>query len=164
MPSAIASASLISSSRSTRTAVISSVMRLAERGNSSGFRGRQHYCRRLQGFSRGLVQHQGNAGQRDGCTRPCKTQTFQDRHEGHLVLVNGTAGFITPVFQRIPHSGTAESAESRRFVRPSYQRPLRGRGWQTGQVWDDRFMNWSRRMIALIPAAAHRLHGSPWRP
>ncbi len=35
----------------------------------------------------------------------------------------------------------------------------RGRGWQRGQVYDDRFMNESRRI-----ADPHRRHGSPARP
>lgn len=40
-----------------------------------------------------------------------------------------------------------------------YQRPLRGRGWQTGQEYEDRFMNASRRI-----GVPQRSQGSPSWP
>src|SRR5271167_3397881 len=47
----------------------------------------------------------------------------------------------------------------RRRMSTTYQCALRGRGWQRGQLNDDRFMNESRRM-----GVPHRLHGCPSRP
>jgi len=41
----------------------------------------------------------------------------------------------------------------------SYQCALRGRGWQRGQLKEDRFMNESR-----LITVAHRPHGCPSRP
>jgi hypothetical protein len=38
-------------------------------------------------------------------------------------------------------------------------RRRRGAGWQTGQKYDERFMNATRRM-----GVPHRSHGSPSRP
>jgi len=40
-----------------------------------------------------------------------------------------------------------------------HHRPFRGRGWQRGQVYEDLFMNGSRRI-----GAPQRGHGSPSRP
>ena len=46
-----------------------------------------------------------------------------------------------------------------RRIAAGHQRPLLGRGWHLGQLYDDRFMNFSRRT-----GVPHRGHGSPTRP
>ena len=70
-----------------------------------------------------------------------------------IAVINGAAHSCTG-----PRSGGADGKLGR------YQRPLRGRGWHTGQVCEERFMNCSRLITPARPASAHRLHGWPVRP
>ena len=51
----------------------------------------------------------------------------------------------------------------RRLRRP-YSRALRGFGWHTGQLYEERFMKVSRRILVASPAAAQRGQGPPSRP
>lgn len=57
-------------------------------------------------------------------------------------------------------SGSAARTSVKAVDLTSHHRALRGRGWQRGQLNDDRFMNRSRRMVA--PQRGHGLPACPY--
>ena len=63
------------------------------------------------------------------------------------------------VFKRPTQEPSGQSRGALVGTARAAARERRGTGWQTGQKYDDRFMNATLRM-----GAPHRSHGSPSRP
>ena len=75
-----------------------------------------------------------------------------------ILQYSNSDGDVAPNMLGTDGSTGATGSPPRRMS-TAYQCALRGRGWQRGQLNDDRFMNESRRI-----GVPHRLHGCPSRP
>lgn len=107
-----------------------------------------------------LVQRNSDTAKYDGGPDSNKHK-FPDGHGSAMIVgIANPQSFMALVSQRTPHCGTTGSA----YFAVFQKRPFLGRGWQTGQVWDERFINCSRRIVEWIPAAAHRPQGCPSLP